>query len=211
VEGSCEHGNEPSGSIKCWEFLEWLHNWQLFRKGSAPWVSEWERSFVLFYEVLQVLCPSWYTQDTTEIPLHPPITVKTCINLYIYIGVSMSWDSPVGFEDTDLRVCIWFPAGPRDFFLRSVHTGSGAYPASYPIGTEDSFPGRKRTGREAVYSHLVSRSRMVELYLHSPYVFMAVCLTIQAREHLYLYFMSGFRHFRLCCIYASLMWATKCI
>jgi hypothetical protein len=24
VEGSCEHGNEPSGSIKCWEICE-LH------------------------------------------------------------------------------------------------------------------------------------------------------------------------------------------
>jgi hypothetical protein len=22
VEGPCEHGNEPSGSIKCWEILE---------------------------------------------------------------------------------------------------------------------------------------------------------------------------------------------
>jgi hypothetical protein len=22
VEGSCEHGNEPSGYIKCWEVLE---------------------------------------------------------------------------------------------------------------------------------------------------------------------------------------------
>jgi hypothetical protein len=22
VEGSCAHGNEPSGSIKCWEVLE---------------------------------------------------------------------------------------------------------------------------------------------------------------------------------------------
>jgi hypothetical protein len=22
VEGSCEHGNEPSGSIKCWEVLQ---------------------------------------------------------------------------------------------------------------------------------------------------------------------------------------------
>jgi hypothetical protein len=21
----CEHGNEPSGSLKCWEVLEWLH------------------------------------------------------------------------------------------------------------------------------------------------------------------------------------------
>jgi hypothetical protein len=34
--GSCEHGNEPSGSIECWEFIEWLHNWQLLKKGSAP-------------------------------------------------------------------------------------------------------------------------------------------------------------------------------
>jgi hypothetical protein len=22
VEGSCEHGNKPSGSIKCWEVIE---------------------------------------------------------------------------------------------------------------------------------------------------------------------------------------------
>jgi hypothetical protein len=26
MEGSFEHGNEPSGSIKCWEELEWLHS-----------------------------------------------------------------------------------------------------------------------------------------------------------------------------------------
>jgi hypothetical protein len=25
-EGSCEHGIEPSGSIKCWGVLEGLHN-----------------------------------------------------------------------------------------------------------------------------------------------------------------------------------------
>jgi hypothetical protein len=31
-----EHGNESSGSIKCWEFLEWLHNLQFLMKGSAP-------------------------------------------------------------------------------------------------------------------------------------------------------------------------------
>jgi hypothetical protein len=29
VGGSCEHGIEPSGSIKCWEVLEWLHSWRL--------------------------------------------------------------------------------------------------------------------------------------------------------------------------------------
>jgi hypothetical protein len=29
-------GNEPSGSIECWEVVEWLHNWQLLKKGLAP-------------------------------------------------------------------------------------------------------------------------------------------------------------------------------
>jgi hypothetical protein len=27
---------EPSGSMKCWEILEWLHNLWLLKKGSAP-------------------------------------------------------------------------------------------------------------------------------------------------------------------------------
>jgi hypothetical protein len=40
VEGSCEYINVPSVSIKCWEILEWLHNWRLVKKGSAPWVSK---------------------------------------------------------------------------------------------------------------------------------------------------------------------------
>jgi hypothetical protein len=26
VESSCACGNEPSGSIKCWKTIEWLHN-----------------------------------------------------------------------------------------------------------------------------------------------------------------------------------------
>jgi hypothetical protein len=37
VEGSCEHGNEPLGSIKCLEILEYLSDWRPLRKGSAPW------------------------------------------------------------------------------------------------------------------------------------------------------------------------------
>jgi hypothetical protein len=36
VEDSCE----PWGSIKYWEVLEWLHNWQLLKKDSRPWVSD---------------------------------------------------------------------------------------------------------------------------------------------------------------------------
>jgi hypothetical protein len=36
VEDPCEDGNEPSGSIKCWEVLHYLYNWRLLNKGSAP-------------------------------------------------------------------------------------------------------------------------------------------------------------------------------
>jgi hypothetical protein len=37
VEDYFEDGDEHSGSIKCWEILEWLRNWQLLKKGPAPW------------------------------------------------------------------------------------------------------------------------------------------------------------------------------
>jgi hypothetical protein len=36
VESSCKLGNEPSGSIKCWETTEWLHNLWPLEWYSAP-------------------------------------------------------------------------------------------------------------------------------------------------------------------------------
>jgi hypothetical protein len=47
VAGTSEHGNEPSGYIKCWEILELLTDWRLRRKGSAP------RSLLVFVSILQ--------------------------------------------------------------------------------------------------------------------------------------------------------------
>jgi hypothetical protein len=35
--GSCEHGNEPSGSLKEGEFLGQLSDFWLLKKDSAPW------------------------------------------------------------------------------------------------------------------------------------------------------------------------------
>jgi hypothetical protein len=32
VDGPCEHGNEPSGSIKCWKILEKPWDWRLLNK-----------------------------------------------------------------------------------------------------------------------------------------------------------------------------------
>jgi len=37
VAGSCEYGNEPSGSIKCGEFFDWLRACRLLKKDFAPW------------------------------------------------------------------------------------------------------------------------------------------------------------------------------
>jgi hypothetical protein len=37
MEGSCEHGNESSGSIKFSELLEQLSDWRLLKQDSAPW------------------------------------------------------------------------------------------------------------------------------------------------------------------------------
>jgi hypothetical protein len=48
VEGSCERSNEPSGSIKCWEVLEQLHNLRLLKKGSAPW-SQLSEFLLIFF------------------------------------------------------------------------------------------------------------------------------------------------------------------
>jgi hypothetical protein len=35
--GCCEHGDEPSGSIKDGEFIDWLKDYQLLKKNCAPW------------------------------------------------------------------------------------------------------------------------------------------------------------------------------
>jgi len=36
VAGCCEHGNEPSGSVKGGELLDWLRDCQLLKKDSVP-------------------------------------------------------------------------------------------------------------------------------------------------------------------------------
>jgi hypothetical protein len=37
VAGSCEHGNEVSGSLKGGKFLDWLSDCQFLKKVSAAW------------------------------------------------------------------------------------------------------------------------------------------------------------------------------
>ena len=38
MAGTCKGYHEPSGSIKCGEFLDWLRSGLLFKKDSVPWI-----------------------------------------------------------------------------------------------------------------------------------------------------------------------------
>jgi hypothetical protein len=57
------------------------------------------------------------------------------------VGIALSY----GLDDRDSRVR--FLAGAGNFSLHHrVQNGSGAHPASYPMGTRGSFPGGKAAG-----------------------------------------------------------------
>jgi hypothetical protein len=81
------------------------------------------------------------------------------------VGIALGY----GLDDRGSRVR--FPPGAGNFSLHHrVQNGSGAHPASYPMGTRCSLPGVKRTGREADHS-LPSSAEVkewVELYLQFP-------------------------------------------
>jgi hypothetical protein len=88
-------------------------------------------------------------RNYTSTPAHIHMawsSVKHKIRLH-----GMSHDSSVGIalgyglDDRGSRVR--FPAGTGNFSLHHrVQTGSGAHPASYSMGTKDSFPGGKAAG-----------------------------------------------------------------
>jgi hypothetical protein len=53
----------------------------------------------------------------------------------------------LGYRMGDRGCRIRLPAGSGNFSLNHrVHNGSGAYPASYPMGTSGSFPRGKVSG-----------------------------------------------------------------
>jgi hypothetical protein len=76
------------------------------------------------------------------------------VDSIIYISYSNfieSRDSSVGIVTgyglDDRGSLVRFPAGAGNFSLHHrVQTGSGAHPASYPMGTRGSFPGGKAAG-----------------------------------------------------------------
>jgi hypothetical protein len=52
----------------------------------------------------------------------------------------------LGYGLDDRGSGVRFPSGAGNFSLHRVQNGSGAHPASYPMGTGGSFPGGKAAG-----------------------------------------------------------------
>jgi hypothetical protein len=78
---------------------------------------------------------------------------------------------------TEWTIGVRSPAKAKDFYSSlCVQTGSGAHPASCPMGTGESFPGGKaRPERDADHSpHLVPSSRTGSSYISSP---LSACIT----------------------------------
>jgi hypothetical protein len=90
----------------------------------------------------------------TSTPLYASMVwclVQQRDNLLAGLNTNQSRDSSVGIvlgyglDDRGSRVR--FPARAGNFFLRHrIQNGSGAHPASYLMGTRDSFPGGKAAG-----------------------------------------------------------------
>jgi hypothetical protein len=65
----------------------------------------------------------------------------TCRSRDSSVGIALGY----GLDDRGTRVR--FPAGAGDFSLHHrVQNGSGAHPASNPVGTKGCFPGGKAAG-----------------------------------------------------------------
>jgi hypothetical protein len=70
-----------------------------------------------------------------------------CIVAKMKKGSDNSVGIALGYGLDDLSSRVRFPAGAGNFSLHHrVQNGSGAHPASHPMGTRDSFPGGKAAG-----------------------------------------------------------------
>jgi hypothetical protein len=83
--------------------------------------------------------------------LYHGISVYKSRQNYVLLYQFQSRDSSVGmalgYGLDDRGSGVRFPAGAGNSFLHHrVQNGSGAHPASYPMGTRDSFPGGKAAG-----------------------------------------------------------------
>jgi hypothetical protein len=124
----------------------------------------------------------------------PGISYKSClrgerlIRTWLYVDLLRvgsyykSRDSSVGialgYGLDDRGSSVWFPAGVGNLTLHHrIQNGSGAHPASYPVGIRGSFPGKSfRCVKLTTHLLLVPRSKNAWSYTSTPqYAIMTWC------------------------------------
>jgi hypothetical protein len=139
------------------------------------------------------VCSFWISQGRSELPrscMGPTTSLsfvlKKCLAVKcVCIRPLKFWrrfqDFPFGcsdFSSFPVGLCFWWTAmqplfrfSPANFSLhRCVQNGSGAHPASYPVGTRGSFPEGKAAGgvKLTTHFHLVQRSKNEWSYTSTP-------------------------------------------
>jgi hypothetical protein len=75
------------------------------------------------------------------------IIIIVIINSFFLESRNSSFGIALGYGLDDQGSRVRFPAGSGNFSLRHrAQNDTGAYPASYPMGTRGSFPGGKAAG-----------------------------------------------------------------
>jgi hypothetical protein len=117
-------------------------------------------------------------RSRTQVVSHP-VTLLTEISVYtVFRIVPETW--------------FWasIPGGgvAGNFSLHRVQNGSGAHPASYPMGTRGSFPGGKAAGAWSLplTSIWCRGEECVELYLTPPIRLHGMVLSAKGQLYLYL-------------------------
>jgi hypothetical protein len=100
-------------------------------------------------EVSELRCTVFRNEERIDLYKSPRFIgiLKSRKSRDISVGIALGY----GLDDRGSGVR--FPAGAENFSVNHrVQNGSGAHPASYPMGTRGSFLGVKRPGREADHS-----------------------------------------------------------
>jgi hypothetical protein len=124
-------------------------------------------------ESVSSLCPPSPPRKTVLIVIVLRLLWEITLILFCWKSRDSSGSIALGYGLDDQGSRVRLPAETGNFSLHHrVHNGSGAHPASYPMGTGDSFSGGgvKWQGCEADHSPPSSAElkEYVELYLRSP-------------------------------------------
>jgi hypothetical protein len=95
--------------------------------------------------LLDLIVPVWKIEQIRKLLImqFPPTSIY-------FQSRDSSVGIALGYWLDDRASRVQFPATAGNFSLhRHVQNGSGAHPASYPMGTRGSFPGGKAAGHEA--------------------------------------------------------------